>query len=149
MQVYFLPLSRHQHQSSLTASWALLMRPVESVFASERRWWWKPFLQHREHYCSIQTVLSTRQAFGPLLTNPSSKHHLQSDGAGLVATEACSQLLKCACKSATGCGTRFGCRKGGWQCTRLCKCSCDNEIDQWIYTYSYHLRLPMYMPELP
>ena len=42
-----------------------------------------------------------------------------------IASEACSQLVKCACKSARGCGTRCGCRKGGWQCTRRCKCSCE------------------------
>jgi len=42
-----------------------------------------------------------------------------------IASEACSQLVKCACKSARGCGTRCGCRKGGLQCTRRCKCSCE------------------------
>ena len=63
------------------ACWALfIMRPAESCLATR---WWKSLLPHREHHYSIQTMLSTRQVFGPLLTSPSSKYHLHRDGAGL------------------------------------------------------------------
>lgn len=42
-----------------------------------------------------------------------------------IASAACRELVKCACKGATGCGSRCGCKKGGWPCTRRCKCTCD------------------------
>ena len=41
-----------------------------------------------------------------------------------LASKACSELVKCACKSASGCGTRCACKKAGWNCTELCKCHC-------------------------
>ena len=39
-----------------------------------------------------------------------------------VASKACSELVKCGCKSQ--CGTRCGCRKAHWKCTKLCSCLC-------------------------
>ena len=37
-----------------------------------------------------------------------------------VASVACTELIKCGCKSSKGCGTRCSCRKANWQCTELC-----------------------------
>ncbi|KAG0718676.1 Thiosulfate sulfurtransferase/rhodanese-like domain-containing protein 3 [Chionoecetes opilio] len=34
----------------------------------------------------------------------------------------CSELVKCACKSAAGCGGRCSCKKASWKCTELCSC---------------------------
>ena len=42
-----------------------------------------------------------------------------------MAYEACSELVKCACKGVKGCTTRCSCKKGGWQCSKRCKCSCN------------------------
>ena len=41
-----------------------------------------------------------------------------------IAAEACSELVKCGCKSESGCGSRCSCRKAGWNCTKLCSCNC-------------------------
>ena len=41
-----------------------------------------------------------------------------------LTSKACSELVKCACKSISGCGTRCVCKKAGWNCTELCKCHC-------------------------
>lgn len=42
-----------------------------------------------------------------------------------VASKACSELVKCSCRSVKGCGARCSCRKANWKCTELCKCSCE------------------------
>ena len=34
-----------------------------------------------------------------------------------VASKACSELVKCNCKSQNGCGARCACRKATWKCT--------------------------------
>ena len=36
-----------------------------------------------------------------------------------MASKACSELIKCGCKSQSGCGTRCACRKAHWKCTKL------------------------------
>ncbi|KAG0695452.1 hypothetical protein GWK47_026888 [Chionoecetes opilio] len=41
-----------------------------------------------------------------------------------VASQACSELVKCGCKSAT-CGGRCSCKKAQWKCTELCSCQCE------------------------
>ena len=41
-----------------------------------------------------------------------------------MASEVCSELVKCACKSVKGCGNNCSCKKAGWPCTRRCKCHC-------------------------
>ena len=42
-----------------------------------------------------------------------------------VAAKAVSELVKCACKSAAGCGGRCSCKKARWKCTELCSCKCE------------------------
>ena len=37
-----------------------------------------------------------------------------------MASKACSELVKCGCKSQKGCGARCACRKANWKCTELC-----------------------------
>jgi len=46
-----------------------------------------------------------------------------------IASKACSELVKCNCKSQSGCGGRCACRKAGWNCTELCGCQCFNTIE--------------------
>ncbi len=41
-----------------------------------------------------------------------------------IASTACLELVKCACKSVKGCGSRCTCKKANWSCTELCKCNC-------------------------
>ena len=41
-----------------------------------------------------------------------------------IASKACSELIKCGCKSKSGCGTRCACKKAKWKCTDLCSCNC-------------------------
>ena len=41
-----------------------------------------------------------------------------------VVSKACSELVKCACKSDKGCGARCSCKKASWKCTELCNCKC-------------------------
>ena len=43
-----------------------------------------------------------------------------------MASKACNELIKCACKS--GCGARCSCKKSNWICTELCSCQCDKEF---------------------
>jgi len=42
-----------------------------------------------------------------------------------MSSKACSELVKCGCKSAKGCGARCSCKKAHWKCTELCSCYCD------------------------
>lgn len=43
-----------------------------------------------------------------------------------VASQACSELVKCGCKSQTGCSSaRCACNKAKWKCTALCSCCCE------------------------
>ena len=42
-----------------------------------------------------------------------------------VSSKACSELVKCGCKSVNGCGARCSCRKAKWKCMELCSCKCD------------------------
>ncbi len=42
-----------------------------------------------------------------------------------IAAKACSELVKCGCKSTNGCGSRCSCKKANWRYTRLCSCKCD------------------------
>ena len=42
-----------------------------------------------------------------------------------VASKACSELVKCSCKSQSGCGARCACTKANWRCTELCSCNCE------------------------
>jgi len=42
-----------------------------------------------------------------------------------LASKACSELVKCNCKSERGCGARCGCKKANWKCTELCSCNCE------------------------
>ena len=41
-----------------------------------------------------------------------------------IAAKACSELVKCKCKSQAGCCGRCSCRKAGCKCTELCNCHC-------------------------
>ena len=41
-----------------------------------------------------------------------------------VACDACSELVKCGCKSPKGCAARCACRKAKWKCTELCSRHC-------------------------
>ena len=41
-----------------------------------------------------------------------------------LASKACSELVKCGCKSVKGCGARCSCKKAQWKCTELCSCNC-------------------------
>ncbi len=45
-----------------------------------------------------------------------------------VASEACSKLVKCGCKSDKGCGPRCSCKKANWKCTELCNCKCNKQL---------------------
>ena len=42
-----------------------------------------------------------------------------------VASKACSELVRCGCRSVKGCGARCSCKKANWKCTELCKCNCE------------------------
>ena len=42
-----------------------------------------------------------------------------------VASKACTELVKCNCKSSNGCGGRCSCKKAQWKCTQLCTCNCE------------------------
>ncbi|KAG0716633.1 hypothetical protein GWK47_009201 [Chionoecetes opilio] len=42
-----------------------------------------------------------------------------------AAAKAVSELVKCACKSAAGCGGDVSCKKASWKCTELCSCKCE------------------------
>ena len=42
-----------------------------------------------------------------------------------VASKACTELVKCSCRSVKGCGARCSCNKANWKCTELCKCNCN------------------------
>lgn len=41
-----------------------------------------------------------------------------------MASKACSELVKCGCKSES-CGARCSCKKAHWKCTELCSCRCE------------------------
>ena len=51
------------------------------------------------------------------------------------AAKACSELVKCGCKSQRGCASHCVCMKAGLSCTDLCDCRC--EVDGW-FNYFYH-----------
>ncbi|KAK5916101.1 hypothetical protein CesoFtcFv8_001633 [Champsocephalus esox] len=42
-----------------------------------------------------------------------------------MASAACTELVKCGCKSASGCGARCSCKKAHWKSTVFCSCKCD------------------------
>ena len=42
-----------------------------------------------------------------------------------LSAKACSELVKCSCKSVKGCGARCSCKKAKWKCTELCRCKCE------------------------
>ena len=44
-----------------------------------------------------------------------------------IAAKACSELVKCSCRSQNGCGSRCACKKAGWRCTELCNCHCSKQ----------------------
>ena len=39
-----------------------------------------------------------------------------------LASQSCTELVKCGCKSKNGCGARCSCKKARWKCTELCTC---------------------------
>ena len=41
------------------------------------------------------------------------------------AARACSELIKCVCKSTRGCSSHCRCTKAGLSCTELCSCTCE------------------------
>lgn len=41
------------------------------------------------------------------------------------AARACSELIKCGCKSKRGCSSHCKCNKAGLACTDLCNCTCE------------------------
>ena len=41
-----------------------------------------------------------------------------------VAFKACSELVKCSCKSQRGYGARCVYKRANWRCTELCSCYC-------------------------
>ena len=41
-----------------------------------------------------------------------------------LAAKACSELVKCSCKS-EGRGSKCGCKKANWKCTDFCSCNCE------------------------
>ena len=41
-----------------------------------------------------------------------------------IASKACSELIRCGCKSKSGCSSRCACKKAQWKCTDLCSCNC-------------------------
>ena len=41
-----------------------------------------------------------------------------------LSSKACSELVKCGCKSINGCDTMCSCEKAKWNCTELCSCKC-------------------------
>ena len=41
------------------------------------------------------------------------------------AAKACSELIKCGCKSQRGCASHCVCMKAGLSCTDLCDCRCE------------------------
>lgn len=43
-----------------------------------------------------------------------------------IASKACTELVKCNCKSQRGCTGRCACKTARWNCTELCKCQCLN-----------------------
>ena len=45
-----------------------------------------------------------------------------------LASKACSELVKCSCKSQRGCGARCGCKKVNWNCTDVCSCNCEKAL---------------------
>ena len=42
-------------------------------------------------------------------------------GQTLRSSKACSELVKCSCRSVKGCGARCSCKKANWKCAELCK----------------------------
>ena len=42
-----------------------------------------------------------------------------------VASKACTELVRCGCKSSRGCGGRCACKRAQWKCTELCSCHCE------------------------
>ena len=36
------------------------------------------------------------------------------DNSITIASKACAELMKCDCKSKSGCGARCGCKKANW-----------------------------------
>ena len=44
-----------------------------------------------------------------------------------MASKACSEFVKCRCKSKSECGGRCACRKARWKCTELCSCNCEKQ----------------------
>lgn len=43
-----------------------------------------------------------------------------------IASKACTELVKCNCKSQRGCTGKCACKNARWNCTELCKCQCLN-----------------------
>jgi len=41
-----------------------------------------------------------------------------------IASKACAELIKCGCKSKSGGGARYSCKKSNWTCTELCSSNC-------------------------
>lgn len=58
-----------------------------------------------------------------------------------VASKACSELVKCGCKSKSGCSTRCVCKKAKWKCTELCSCNCET----WKWHTEIHNHNPLYL----
>ncbi|KAJ8043846.1 hypothetical protein HOLleu_11123 [Holothuria leucospilota] len=45
-----------------------------------------------------------------------------------ITSKACSELVKCGCKSNRGCGGRRACKGAHWKCTELCSCTCEKRV---------------------
>ncbi|KAJ8037689.1 hypothetical protein HOLleu_18575 [Holothuria leucospilota] len=45
-----------------------------------------------------------------------------------ITSKACSELVKCVCKSNRGCGGRCACKRAHWKCTELCSCTCEKRV---------------------
>ena len=42
-----------------------------------------------------------------------------------VEATACSELIRCGCKSHGGCGAMCNSQRARWRCTELCSCRCE------------------------
>ncbi len=90
------------------------------------------------NYCSTRNVLLIGLEYGAPVSRVNSTHLLQKVGEGwgwtlysqgepvmgscvhgplylLVASKACSELVKCCCRSERGCGARCACKKANWK----------------------------------
>ena len=104
----------------------------KELFARRGRLW-------RDYHQLKANELHTRLEFGDY--EQSKQHAPKPDGWGWtpdeesqswvpvwntlpLASKACTELVKCGCKSEKGCGARCGCKKEKWPCTELCSCNC-------------------------